>query len=172
MRCVALAGVSGVGKSTVARILERVLGYPVVEVEARECWSYPVGVRRQACFARKFASIIGKREAIYTNSVYSVAAYTLAMKIKPEFEISEPCRTVVLAVSDPDELARRIIARSVHDKQRMFNITEFDVGLHWEAQLRLLRIAAERGLPVVWSDEKPVKVAETVVKVLRRYGFR
>ena len=169
-----LGGVSGVGKSTVARIISSKTKLPVYEVEARKCWNMG-GKYRQRCFATKFINLMNQGNGIYTNHIISVYGYTMAMGLE---EFAEEVKIVsmvnrrglvILAISDPEELIRRIGTRIKTDEERKNNNTEENVELHVKAQNYIVELANIIKVPVVYTDNKTPE--EVAIEVMRSVGF-
>ena len=167
-----LGGVSGVGKSTVAKILSSKLNLPLHEVEARDCWSMS-GQYRQRCFAIKFIRLMNFGHGVYTNHVISVYGYTVAMGVEELIEevkiVSMVNRRglVVLAVNDPRELKNRIEKRLRNDRERGDNRTENNIDLHIKAQQYIIELANTIKIPVLYTDNKtPDDVAEEIIKTI------
>jgi adenylate kinase family enzyme len=169
-----LGGASGVGKTSVARVLGKRLNLPVYEVEARECWEKPAGVERQKCFAMHFFERMRKGPGVYTNHLIAVYGYTRAMGVEGELVDELRIGTemfrdklVVLAIRDKDEMLRRILERYSKDRDRSRNVVEKEIDLHYTAQKFIIDFAVELGVPVIYMDGKSVEeVAKKVINVI------
>lgn len=169
-----LGGASGVGKTTVANEIGKLFNIPVYEVEARECWSKPIGVERQRCFGETFMKKMNQGPGIYTNHIIAVYGYTLAMGVK---ELKEELRyatiltskgLVLLTLNDKDEMKRRILEREKKDTERKRNIVEKMIDLHYNAQKYMIDLAVEIGVPILDTSGKTVKdVVKEVISLLK-----
>ena len=180
-----LEGVSAVGKSTVAPLVAGMLGAEPVELEARQCWPLPPGGERQRCFLRSFAGVVLRsmllyRRVVYSNGLVTLAAYSrasgeewaarealLALRL---LETAARVHVVVLD-AEPRELKARAAARAALETGRALDRAwERGGRLHEEAREELLRLARERGVPVVdTTGVPPGRVAE---KALEELGSR
>ncbi len=174
-----LAGVAGVGKTTVARLLSRMLGLPYRPVEAPECWLISDPAERQLCFTCSFLRQLGGY-GVFDNSLLSVYAYSEAMlRRNPHriglygaalsaLELALPNGHTVVLAAKPETLAERIHYRLAREKHRRGNGTETDIKLHLEAQEHLLRIAESNNIPVIWTDDRTSEqVAKEIMKAVK-----
>ena len=151
-----MAGVSGSGKSSFARVIARIYRVPVHEVEARECWSIMPGLERQECFARVFIDKMERGAGVYTNHLLTVYGYTaallgaghpLALRLKTIVERrGDP---IIVLVVDREMLEERIARRLETDKQRSTNTIETDIELHLTAQKHILDYARQHAIPAI-----------------------
>ena len=172
------AGASAVGKSTVASSLREVLGLPVHEVEAEECWGEPPGRERQECFAITFLEKMDKGYGIYTNHLASVYGYTVAMGAGED--LAEEIRAmlairgdwVIVLTASRDEIARRIEARLSREPRRSRNIVEEELDLHVRAQRAIIELAVDLGYPVLDTTGRSLdEVIRDVLGVMRSKGW-
>jgi len=165
-----LGGASGAGKTTVANSIGRLFNIPVYEVEARECWSKPVGIERQRCFGEQFMKKMNRGPGIYTNHVIAVYGYTLAMgltELENELRFASMMkkdRLILLTINDKEEMKKRIEERERKDKQRKENAVEKMIELHYTAQKYMVELAMEIGVPVIDTSRK--KIADVVIEVV------
>ena len=151
-----MAGVSGSGKSSFARVIGRIYRVPVHEVEARECWSIMPGLGRQECFARAFIDKMEQGAGVYTNHLLTVYGYTAAM-LGSEHPLARRLKNIVERRGDPvivlvvgrGTLEERIVRRLETDSQRSTNTTETNIKLHLNAQKHILDYARQHSLPTI-----------------------
>ena len=162
------AGVAGVGKTTVARLLSDWLGMDYFSVEAVGCWGLPAGRVRQECFLREFRKALGRGEGIYDNHLLSVYAYSRAMGVELDSNHLNDDDHVIVLTAFGDALRNRILGRLGNDGLRRSNVVEPDIRLHFRTQRRLLSLASRRPNTVVLDTTglSPTDVGLMVIHVL------
>ncbi len=178
MDMVTLAGVSGVGKTTLAKAVASEKGKKYVSVYAPPCWAIIDPVARQKCFLVNYVTIIlgAPGEALLDNSLLTVYAYTEAIlsraKIRdnPEADMllmaierlldKEEEKHQIIVIDKPcDEIEKGIRARLGKEKERLANPFEPSMELHCKAREILLETARIRGLPIVSQYHKEYLMA-------------
>jgi len=168
-----LGGASGVGKSTVAMKIAKIINLPVFEVEAKNCWNKPVGIIRQKCFAYEFVRKMFYGDGIYTNHIIAVYGYTMVMGIKGLKEELETAtllnknNLILLSLKDKNEMRKRIKMRKKLDKDREQNIVEDMIDIHYKAQQYMIDFALKNNIPIVYTDNKTVDdIAIEIMKLM------
>ena len=175
-----LAGVTGSGKTTLARMLGERLGWPVYTVETTRCMREQGYLRRQLCYAELVSSytLVDARVGIVDNSLLSVYAYTLhyaemdenrslymLAKLVKRLALIEKSIHTVIVVAAPD---RRTLNERIREKAARGHYPEEDRTWwqvdHWAVQEKLLGIAERWSIPVVVTEgEQAVEmIAEKV----------
>jgi len=173
-----LAGPSGVGKTTVAKILAKRLGARYVEVLTDECRRLSDPVKRQICFF----DVVGRGvidakgfpfDLVLDNAMLSVYGYTMAIArdtmvgrsaawIEWAKWEAENFRVVLLIVK-----SRKVLAERIAKRQRKTDPYENKLRIHMSAQRYMVTLARRLGIPIVDTTEKtPEGVAEEVLKRL------
>ena len=168
------AGVAGVGKTTVARLLSDWLGMDYFSVEAVGCWGLPVGLGRQSCFLREFRKSLSRGEGIYDNHFLSVYAYSKAMGVDGlDTSFLGGDEHVIVLTAFGDALRDRILSRLRNDGLRKTNVVESDIRLHFTAQRHLLSLVnkCENTVFIDTTDLHPKAVAIEVIHVLTSLGW-
>ena len=171
---IVLAGVAGVGKTTVAKLLARKLGLPYRSVEAPKCWPLSDPLERQLCFLCSFQRKLRRGPGIYDNSMLTVAAYSAIYNSTATYGVAVAALAIaktetsrIVLAARPRTLRERIVRR-LEDPQRQLSAIEQRIDLHIAAQQTLLRFAKSLDNPVIWTDDKPAEtVASEVMKLMR-----
>lgn len=189
---VLLSGVAGVGKTTIARVLEEEHGFLYVPVEAEVCWSEADPVRRQECFKEEFLRRIAFRMnedtvVVADNSLATVAAYSYALvdraasiqeaahllRISYEaltWENALPDALHVLVEANLPVIKERILRRLAEDRLREKNWVEREIEIHAKAQAFLRSVKGwDMKLMNQGAPEEAAKIiAKKIEEIMRK----